>query len=333
MSDKNLKERLARTERQLERALALFTISSELHKTLNLDEVYQIILDTLKQIIGVKSASILLRDEKSGELEVAASIDERQRSREVEMQRSKEAEGQRGKEVEKQEVAVRFIAQGKQRSKEPARQEKFLVRYNLKLENKTIGEIHIHSLLSQKKELTKEDEELLTLLADQAAVAITGAMLYTYSTEGLAALRDKLDKTIKAKVSIPERKLTPDISKKLNPKYTQIMKSYLKTGDLAKEDDAVFDICGDLIEYDIPPKGIITLHLKVASDMARSIEKRENQRIVLAARMVLLKVMTSYASLYREHYMLAAGEGKVIPARPRKKKGRSEQSAEKASSK
>ena len=307
--------------RNYERALALFTISSELHKTLNLDEVYQIILDTLKQIIGVKSASILMRNEETGELEIATSIpphlnplpqgrgsnkDQKSPlpSKEEDLSAAESPPLPNG---EREKAHRAFSGEGKW----------VTAKYPLKLEDKTIGGIHIHSLLPHKKELTKEDEALLELLAEQAAVAITGAKLYTYSTKGLAALRDKLDKTIKVKVLVPERKLTPEIAKKLNSKYTQIMKNYLKTGDLAKEDETVFDICQDLIEYDISPKKIITLHLKVVSDMASSIKRQENQRIVLAARMVLLKVMTSYASLCREHYILAAGESKVTPARQR----------------
>ena len=59
-------------QKKLEKALKLFTISSELHRTLNIDEVYNIALDTIRKIIGGKNCSILIRDVKNNKLELAA---------------------------------------------------------------------------------------------------------------------------------------------------------------------------------------------------------------------------------------------------------------------
>lgn len=59
-------------QKKLEKALKLFTISSEIHRNLNVDEVYSIILDIIKQIIGGKDCSILIRDVENNKLELAA---------------------------------------------------------------------------------------------------------------------------------------------------------------------------------------------------------------------------------------------------------------------
>jgi len=59
-------------QKKLEKALKLFTISSELHRTLNIDEVYNIALDTIRKIIGGNNCSILIRDVKNDKLEIAA---------------------------------------------------------------------------------------------------------------------------------------------------------------------------------------------------------------------------------------------------------------------
>ena len=121
---------------KLNRVLKLFTISSELHRTLNLDDLYNIILDAIKQLIGGKNCSILIKNAESNKLELAAST-------------------------------------GKKSKESP------IVSYPLELGDEKIGEIHINSLLLQKDMLTEEDREILTLLAEQAAVAIIRTKLKT----------------------------------------------------------------------------------------------------------------------------------------------------------
>ena len=250
MAEKNLKEKLRDTEQQLERALALFTISSELHKTLNLKEVYEIILDTSKQIIGVKSASIWMKDDKTQKLEKVASL---------------------------------------------GNESRVTKKYPLKLEGQTIGEIRIHSLLPQKQKLTNQDNELLTILADQAAVAITGSKLYTTSSQSIADLGKSLEET----KPIPGKKLTKSLAEDLSLRYVQLLRSYVQTKNLDKEGPLVQELCQDLLEYGITPKGIIALHLKSVPQL-KTIGDLETKRMVFEARMVLLKVMTNYATLLRE---------------------------------
>jgi len=61
-------------QKKLKKALKLFTISSELHRTLNIDEVYNIALDTITKVIGGENCSILIRNVNNNKLEIAACI-------------------------------------------------------------------------------------------------------------------------------------------------------------------------------------------------------------------------------------------------------------------
>ena len=217
---------------------------------MNIEEVYKIIFDTLKQIIGVKSASILLKGEKGGRLKKAASMGR---------------------------VAPQVIK-----------------KYLLKLEKRAIGEIQIHLLLPQKKVITRDDDELLNILVEQAAVAITGAGLYTASSQGIVAL----DKSLKKAEPTTKKKLTKAVAEDISLSYIQLLRAYLDTKKLDKEESLVEDLSEKLIEYGITPKGIIDVHLKAVPQLA-TMGSLETNRITFEVRMVLLAVMTKYASLLR----------------------------------
>jgi hypothetical protein len=98
--------------------------------------------------------------------------------------------------------------------------------------------------------------------------------------------------------TVPEKKLTRSIAKDLSLKYIQLLRTYLKTKDLDKEEPLTEELCQKLIEYSVTPKGIIDLHLK-STPQVETIGGLETKRIIFEVRMVLLAVMTKYASLLR----------------------------------
>ena len=99
--------------------------------------------------------------------------------------------------------------------------------------------------------------------------------------------------------TVPEKKLTERIAKDLSLRYARLLRTYLETKDLGKEESQVGELCERLIEYSIAPKGIIDLHLNSTSQIG-TIGGLETKRITFEVRMVLLAVMTKYASLLRE---------------------------------
>ena len=97
----------------------------------------------------------------------------------------------------------------------------------------------------------------------------------------------------------PEKKLTKGVAEDLSLRYIKIVESYIKTKDLDKDEPLFEELCQKLIEYGITPKGIIDIHLKSVSQI-KTIGDLETKRVTFESRMVLLKIMTGYASLLRE---------------------------------
>ena len=96
--------------------------------------------------------------------------------------------------------------------------------------------------------------------------------------------------------SLSKKKLTKTIAEDLSLKYITLLESYVKSKDLGKNESLVEEFCQELIEYGITPKGIIGIHLKTVPQI-KTIGDLETKRVTFESRMVLLKVMTSYASL------------------------------------
>jgi len=93
-----------------------------------------------------------------------------------------------------------------------------------------------------------------------------------------------------------EKRLTKSIAEDLSLRYIHILESYLKTKDLDKDEPLFEELCQKLIEYGITPKGIIDIHLKSVPQI-KTLDDLETKRVTFESRMVLLKVMTSYANL------------------------------------
>lgn len=96
--------------------------------------------------------------------------------------------------------------------------------------------------------------------------------------------------------SVPKRKITRSIAEDLSLRYINFLESYVRTKDLDKEESLVEEFCQDLIEYGITPKGIVGIHLKSVPQV-NTIGDLETKRVTFESRMVLLKIMTQYASL------------------------------------
>jgi len=94
----------------------------------------------------------------------------------------------------------------------------------------------------------------------------------------------------------PEKKLNRAIAEDLSLRYIQLLESYIQTKDLDKNGPLAEEYCQKSIEYGITPKGIIDIHLKAVPQM-KTIGDLETKRAAYESRMVLLKVMTQYASL------------------------------------
>ena len=96
-----------------------------------------------------------------------------------------------------------------------------------------------------------------------------------------------------------KRKLTASSAEDLSLKYIALLESYVKTKDLDKSECLVKEFCRKLTEYGITPKGVIGIHLK-SMPQVKTMDDLETKRITFESRMVLLKVMTSYAGLLLE---------------------------------
>lgn len=114
----------------------------------------------------------------------------------------------------------------------------------------------------------------------------------------LKGLKQLVSVRAKSFKTVPEKKITRSIAEDLSLRYIQLLRTYLETKELDKGEPLVEELCQRLIEYGVTPKGIIDLHLK-ATQQVETIGGLETKRIIFEVRMVLLAVMTRYASLLR----------------------------------
>lgn len=99
--------------------------------------------------------------------------------------------------------------------------------------------------------------------------------------------------------TVTEKKLTKSIAEDLSLRYIHLLRTYLETKQLDKEEPLVEELCQRLIEYGVSPKGIIDLHLKAIPQVG-TIDGLETKRITFEIRIVLLAVMTKYANLLKQ---------------------------------
>ena len=95
------------------------------------------------------------------------------------------------------------------------------------------------------------------------------------------------------------RRLTSAIAQELSLQYGRLVESYWRTKDLNRDGRLVDELCRALIEVGITPKGLVSLHLGSLPQLG-TIDSLNTKRMAFESRMVLLRVMTSYATILHE---------------------------------
>jgi nitrate/nitrite-specific signal transduction histidine kinase len=155
-------------ERENNNLANLYVASFQLHSTMELREVTQIILEILLNFVGAKTFAIQLVDEGSGRLRTLASEG-------IERQRVPEPSVKDG-------IFGEVVASGQPRFDEARLTERAdlkhpLAMVPLKIRAQVVGMITVWDLLAQKTTLAEVDYELFNLLGAHAASALQGAKL------------------------------------------------------------------------------------------------------------------------------------------------------------
>jgi len=161
---------------------SLYVASYQLHSTLHLPEVLQIIVEIVINLIGAEVFAIYVLDERTGALSAVAS----EGAELHEFPGFQLGQGAVGAAVAAGETTC-AEAVG---SDDPARP---IVVIPLRVQERPIGAIAIHKLLQQKDGFSPLDHELFTLLAGHAATAIFAARLYSQSERKLHTIQGFID--------------------------------------------------------------------------------------------------------------------------------------------
>ncbi len=179
--NKDFAVRFVEIEEENNNLANLYVASYQLHSTLEYDEVLKILIEIIINLIGAEKFSILLVDEKTGDLVPVAtngiSIDE--------IPRIEVGKG----------IIGRVAKEGESHFPETISHTDELdptsplVCIPLKIKDCTIGVIAIYSFLLQKRAFSSIDYELFNLLAGHAATAIFSSKLYTQSERKLSTIK------------------------------------------------------------------------------------------------------------------------------------------------
>ncbi len=175
--------RYAEIEEQNNNLANLYVASYQLHSTLNFGEVMTTVQEILINLIGAESFSILLLDERNGELAVVAS------EHLPDAVGARLGEGVIGKAALSGQT---YLAADPGAAREIDPQEP-LAAIPLKIKDQVIGIICVYRLLTQKYKFLPIDYELFTLLASQAATAIFSAQLYSRSERKLNTIQNFIE--------------------------------------------------------------------------------------------------------------------------------------------
>lgn len=147
-------------------------------------------------------------------------------------------------------------------------------------------------LFMAKKELEKKNKELEESRQREKAQK-------EHLADELKTLKSLAADKAESIKPVPGKKMVKAIAEDISLEYIQLLRTYLDTKSLDKEESFIEALCQKLIEYGVTPKGIISIHLKAVPQVG-TIGGLETKRITFEARMVLLAVMTRYASLLKE---------------------------------
>lgn len=161
--NKDFAQRYIEVEEQNGALANLYVASFQLHSTLDMNEVVQIIVEILLNLIGAEEFAIYMLDEEAQELAVmGGELGERRYPR----GRIPANLGPEGHVIATKDI-FRGTGQG-----EP------LIAVPLKIKEDIIGVISVYKLLAHKRGFTALDYELLNLLAGHAATALLSSKLY-----------------------------------------------------------------------------------------------------------------------------------------------------------
>jgi transcriptional regulator with GAF, ATPase, and Fis domain len=187
--NKDFANRYIEIEEQNNNLANLYVASYQLHSTLDFREVIQIVQEIVINLVGAEAFSILLLDEKTGDLRtIAWEGDDVQPG--VDKLSANLGEGILGK-VAKSGEAYYITHEGD--GAESVTLERPLAAVPLKIKEHVIGVIAIHRLLQQKDSFSAVDYELFSLLAAHAATAIFASKLYSQSERKLNTIQSFLD--------------------------------------------------------------------------------------------------------------------------------------------
>jgi hypothetical protein len=161
---------------------SLYVASYQLHSTLQLSEVLQVVIEIVINLIGAERFAIYVLDERTDRLETVAC----EGGEPGEFPPIRCGEGAIGESVARGET---FLA-APEEAADPARP---LACVPLRVGDETLGAIAIFRLLEQKPGLTPLDHELFGLLARHAATSILAARLYAQSERKLQTIQGFID--------------------------------------------------------------------------------------------------------------------------------------------
>jgi nitrate/nitrite-specific signal transduction histidine kinase len=160
----------------------LYVASFQLHSTLNLSEVLKIILEIVINLIGAERFAVYVIDERTRMLEAVAA----EGGEMVSFPRFPLGEG----------VVGRVVATGRIHCGEAVPSDDLaspMVCIPLRVQERPVGAISIHRLLTHKDAFTPLDHELFALLAGHAATAIFAARLFSQSERKLNTIQGFID--------------------------------------------------------------------------------------------------------------------------------------------
>lgn len=166
--NRDFSDRYHDIERENNNLANLYVASFQLHSTMDLRELTQIILEILLNFVGAKTFAIQLLDEENGRLRTLASEG-------VERARVPEQTPHEGRVGEVVRSGQTYIDGERLRAR--ADLERPVIVVPLKIRDRVVGVVTIWDLLAQKTALADVDYELFNLLAAHAASALQGAWL------------------------------------------------------------------------------------------------------------------------------------------------------------
>jgi nitrate/nitrite-specific signal transduction histidine kinase len=180
--NRHFTERYIEIEEENNNLASLYVASFQLHSTLHLQEVLQIIVEIVINLIGAEVFAIYVLDEKTNVLSPMAS----EGAVRGDFPICRLGQGMVGSALESGDTAcVEDLAASK-----PGQP---IVAIPLRVQERPIGAIAIQRLLQQKDGFTPLDHELFTLLAGHAATAIFAARLHSQSERKLNTIQGFID--------------------------------------------------------------------------------------------------------------------------------------------